>query len=149
MVDGTAVDYTYGRKKYEPQYYYYGFDFEGSIGEVVPPSNPSSIPPTGEIRYIGYDVTDGVVSAAYACFVRNGKEYCLKCADAEAFNTNTDIIKEAFEDVVDTRCTFKTDNSSCMADGLHAYDEAEIQFVGVTTAGVDCIITDAGYIGCV
>jgi len=86
---------------YKPQYYLFELPFQATIGTTLAPENPSSIPPTGEIRYLGYDVTDGVITAAYTCFVRNETEYCLK-GDTEASATNIDIIKDAYSDVVDT-----------------------------------------------
>ena len=125
-VNGDVVDYTYGTKQvtqvYKPQYYYFGYDFSGIVGTTAAPANPSTVPPTGEISYLGYDVEDGVVSTAYACFVRNETEYCLKGYDREAFATNTYILKEAFSDVVDTdNCSFVDGGSHCGADGLDAY----------------------------
>ena len=127
-VNGDEVEYTYGEKQvnqvYKPQYYYFGYDWSGTVGETAAPSNPSSVPPTGEIRYLGYDVdANNIVSAAYACFKREGsdKEYCLKGYDTEAFATNTDIIKDAFADVVDTdACSFGDDYSSCTIDDFYA-----------------------------
>ena len=105
-VNGDEVDYTYGTQQelpstqvYKPQYYYFGNDWEGTVGETAAPSTSSTVPPAGEIRYLGYDVIDGVVSTGYVCFVRNEIEYCLKSND---FDTNTDIIKDAFADVIDT-----------------------------------------------
>ena len=106
---------------YKPQYYYFGFDWSGTVGSTDAPSNPSSVPPTGEIRYLGYDVTDGKVSTAYACFVRNDTEYCLKGADdGEAYETNKTVLEDAFKDV-ENACSFGDDYSDCGADGVYAY----------------------------
>ena len=128
-VNGTLVEgYTYGEPQetpstqvYKPQYYYFGYDWNGTVGTTAAPSNPSSVPPTGEIRYLGYDVTDGVVTAAYACFIRNGIEYCLKGYDTEAYATNKTVLEDAYADVVDTdACSFDDGDSGCGADGLFA-----------------------------
>ena len=98
---------------YKPQYYYFGYDWSGTVGKTAAPSNPSTVAPTGEIRYLGYDVTDGKVSAAYVCFKRNETEYCLKPND---FAKSTEIIKDAYADVADTdACLFAGSNSWCCA----------------------------------
>ena len=134
IVNGDEVEYTYGEKQinqvYKPQYYYFGFDFSGTVGSTAAPANPSTEPPTGEIRYLGYDVTDGKVTAAYSCFVRNNTEYCLKPND---FATSTEIIKDAYADVVDTNaCSFGDVSSSCRADGLNAnaYSDGDVDASG-------------------
>ena len=126
-VNGDAVDYTYGEKQelpstqiYKPQYY--AWDLSGTVGTASAPVEAErlTVPPTGKNYYLGYDVTNGVVSTAYTCFVRNGTEYCLKGYDTEAFATNTEIIKDAYADVVDTdACSFGAENSYCSADGLY------------------------------
>ena len=130
-VNGTAVEYTYGEKQelpstqaYKPQYYSWS---SGSVGGDLP---SDAKPTVAELNpsypfYLGLDVEDGKVSAAYSCFVRNNTEYCLKGYDTEVFATNTEIIKDAYADVVDTdACSFGVDSSSCRADGLHAYAES-------------------------
>ena len=104
------------KQVYKPQYYYFGFDFSGTVGETVAPANPSSVPPTGEIRYLGYDVEDGKVSAAYACFTRNDVEYCLIPND---FATSTEIIKDAYSVVLDTACSFDGGYATCTDDLLY------------------------------
>ena len=123
-VNGDEVDYTYGEQQitqvYKPQYYYFGYDWTGTVGETAAPTNPSSVPPTGEIRYLGYDVTNGIVSTGYVCFVRNETEYCLKGNDAEAFATNTEVLEEAFKDV-ENACSFDDGSSDCYAGGLNAH----------------------------
>ena len=107
---------------YKPQYYYFGFDLRGTVGEIAAPANPSTVAPTGKKYYLGYDVTNGVVSTGYVCFVRNETEYCLKGYDTEAFATNTEIIKDAYADVVEDldACSFEVGRSYCRADGLYA-----------------------------
>ena len=156
-VNGNVVNYAYGEKQekpyvqvYKPQYYYFGYDWEGYVGETVGPANPSSVPPTGEIRYLGYDVTDGVVSAAYICFTRNENEYCLKGYDTETFATNTDIIKDAFADVLDTKCSFTTGESRC-------YDSSDFSSVDCFAGGSvilwdtnqhPCSVSSGGFFRC-
>ena len=153
-VNGDEVDYTYGTKQvkqvYKPQYYYFGFDFYGKVGETAAPSNPSNVPPTGEIRYLGYDVEDGKVTAAYACFVRNETEYCLKGYDTEAYTTNIDIIKDAYADVVGTTTGGCLDNfSNCYAAGLEAVANS-YGYVYARYDGAECNadVNDSGYFGC-
>ena len=101
---------------YKPQYYYFGLDWTGTVGETAAPveSERLTVPPTGEIRYLGYDVTDGVVSAAYSCFVRNNTEYCLKGTnDGSAYDANKTVLEEAFGT---NACSFDDDYFTCEAD---------------------------------
>jgi len=123
-VNDVEVEYTYGKKQYvqvyKPQYYLFEISFFGTVGETAAPSNPSSVPPTGEIRYLGYDVTDGKITAAYACFTRNETEYCLKGYDIEAYEINVNIIKDAYSAVVDTDSCFFGDNNNSCVDGERA-----------------------------
>ena len=95
-VNGSAIDYSYGTKKYEPQLYRWGF--AGKIGDASP-ENPSNVPPTDKNIYLGYDVSEEKVSTAYLCFIRNGKEYCLKGLDTELYDENKKILEYAFKDV--------------------------------------------------
>jgi len=153
-VNGEAVDYTYGEKQeesytqvYKPQYYYFGYDWTGTVGETAAPTNPSSVPPRGEIRYLGYDVTDGIVSTVYACLVRNGIEYCLKGADTEAFATNTEIIKVAYSDVVDTDACFFDDNSVCY-DGVLRLAVESLGDAYASDSYAVCFAYSSGYFDC-
>ena len=121
-VNGTAVDYTYGEQQvtqvYKPQYYSW---LSGTIGQDLPDDAKQTVSEinSGHPFYLGFDVEDEKVSAAYTCFTRKGTEYCLKGYDAEAFATNTEIIKAAYSDVVDTGvCSFDSEQSSCTADGF-------------------------------
>ena len=148
-VNGTEVEYTYGEKQinqvYKPQYYG-DLSFNGTVGETTAPSNPSSVPPTDKNYYLGYDVEDGKVSAAYVCFKREGNdtEYCLKGYDTEAFATNNTILEEAFGK---SACSFDDDDSSCDAGGL----AARAYSYGFVDAGGDiayCIVLDSGYFIC-
>ena len=144
--NGDAVEYTYGTKQvtqvYKPQYYYFGLDWSGTVGTTAAPSNPSSVPPTGEIRYLGYDVTDGKVSAAYGCFTRNDVEYCLK-----GYDTNEEIIKDAYSDVLDDACSFDAGFSNCTADGLHVDAESN-GFLQCVLDGVNCNVKSDGRFEC-
>ena len=107
-VNGKLVDYTYGEKQelpstqvYKPQYYYFGYDWSGRVGETAAPANPSTVPPTGKNHYLGYDVSsDNKVSVAYVCFVKNGTEYCLKGGtEGTAYETNKTVLDDAYKDV--------------------------------------------------
>ena len=150
-VNGVSVDYEYGTKQttqvYKPQYYYYGFDWFGTVGTTTAPieSERLTVPPTGKNNYLGYDVTDGKVSAAYACFTRNDVEYCLKPND---FATSTEIIKDAYADVVDTdACSFDDVRSGCYADGLSAHADS-YGYVYAHVDGAGSNVDDDGFFGC-
>ena len=150
-VNGDAVEYTYGEQQitqvYKPQYYG-DLSFTGTVGATASPANQSTVPPAGEIRYLGYDVTNGVVSAAYTCFVRNNTEYCLKGYDTDAYATNTEIIKDAYADVVDTdACSFDGGSSHCSAGGLLAYADSSV-YVDAYGGGVTCTVNAVGIFGC-
>ena len=146
-VNGNKVEYTYGEQQvtqvYKPQYYWFDFDFEGYLGETNLPTNPSIVPPQGKNVYIGYDVEDGVVTAAYACFTRNDVEYCLKGKDKDVFATNTNIIKEAYSDVVDTdACSFDVDSSHCSDVGLSSAAATDGSMM-VVDSNVVCVVTSS------
>ena len=117
-------EYSYGTKQvnqvYKPQYYGWSY---GNIGEDLPSdakNSVSEIDTKGYPYYLGYDVdANNKVTAAYACFTKNGTEYCLKGNDTEAFITNSNIIKDAFSDIADTNaCFFDDDYAYCGYDGL-------------------------------
>ena len=120
--------YTGPIQKFKPQYYTWT-SFSGTVGTTAAPAESSreTVPPTnrgGEDFYLGYDVgTDGKVSAAYACFIRNEKEYCLKGDDESAYEDNKEVMRDAFSDVVDTKCTFGDDSSNCN-DSLEVYSDS-------------------------
>ena len=157
-VNGGEKTYNYGIEEetpdveeptstqiYKPQYYG-DLNFYGAVGTTAAPSNPSSVPPTGEISYLGYDVTDGVVSAAYSCFVRNNTEYCLKGYDTKAYAKNKKIIKDAFADVLDDACSFDA-GSSCGADGLAVGADSRGD-VFASDGNADCIVYSDGEFVC-
>ena len=156
-VNGTEVEYTYGEiqealytQVYKPQYYYFGYDFSGAVGTTAAPAESErlTVPPTGEVLYLGYDVTDGVVSVVYACFVRNHTEYCLKGFSTESYATNVDIIKEAYVDAVDTdSCSFGDDHSYCYPDLIaNAHSNGDIYVDdGLIT---ECHVDDDGNFAC-
>ena len=159
-VNGVEVEYTYGEKQYvqvyNPQYYYFGFDFSGGVGTTFAPTNPLSVPPTGEILYLGYDVTDGVITAAYACFRRNEMEYCLKGNDTSAYTINTEILKDAYSDVLDAEtCFFVDGRSDCDVGGLNAGAESDgyvyvdsIGYVSESVTNAHCYVHHDGDFGC-
>ena len=147
-VNGTEVEYTYGEKQinqvYKPQYYSWS---SGSVGGDLP---SDAKPTVAELNpsypfYLGLDVEDGKVSAAYACFTRNGTEYCLKGYDTEAFATNNTILEEAFGK---SACSFDVDGSYCSAGGLYVY---AYSFGNVIArgGGVSCYVSDVGYFVCI
>ena len=146
-VNGTAVDYTYGEQQitqvYKPQYY---GDWSGTVGTTAAPSNPSSVAPTDKNYYLGYDVEDGKVSAAYVCFKREGNdtEYCLKGYDTEAYATNTEVLEEAFGA---SACSFDVGYFNCSSAGLRAgaYSNGGVYASG---GSARCYVNVSGYFGC-
>ena len=150
-VNGDEVEYTYGEKQvnqvYKPQYYSWSF---GNIGEDLPSDAKTTVTelnPSYPV-YLGLDVEDGKVSTAYVCFTRNDVEYCLKGYDTEAIATNTEIIKDAYSDVVDTdACSFWDDSSNCHADGLTS-DANSWGYVYAYDDSSECRVDDVGYFEC-
>ncbi len=119
-VNGVEVDYTYGEQQITQQTRYYSWSSENVGGDLPSDAKPTvaELNPSYPV-YLGLDVEDGKVSAAYAYFTRNDVEYCLKPND---FATSKEIIEDAYADVVDTdACTFSDADSYCYADGLRAY----------------------------
>ena len=117
-VNGDEVDYTYGEQQVTQPTRYYSWS-SGRVGGDLP---SDAKPTVAELNpsypfYLGLDVEDGKISAAYACFTRNGTEYCLKGYDTEAFATNNTILEEAFGK---SACSFGDDIPGCSADGLSA-----------------------------
>ena len=138
-VNGTAVYYVYGEPQVTQPTRYYSWS-SGNIGDEITSIDAKRT--VAELNqsysvYLGLDVEDGVVTAAYACFTRNGTEYCLKGYDTEAYGTNKTVLEEAFADVLDEACSFVDGNSYCYADGLAA-DARSDGYVG----------TGDGYAGC-
>jgi type IV pilus assembly protein PilA len=115
-------------QKFKPQYYTYR-GFSGTVGTTAAPAESSreTVPPTGHGYYLGYDVgTDGKASAAYVCFIRNEKEYCLKgTSDGSAYEDNKEVMRDAFSDVVDSKCTF--DDHYINSDYSYCNDSFDVQ----------------------
>ena len=166
-VNGGTKEYSYGMEEeetpdsgeipdsgetpsaqvYKPQYYYFGFDWSGTVGETEAPANPSTEPPTGKRYYLGYDVTDGKVSTGYACFTRNDTEYCLKGHDTEAFATNTEIIKDVYADVLDDACFFYDNHSNCSAYDLDTFANSNGN-VSASDEDAECFVSSGGEFEC-
>ena len=148
-VNDKQIDYTYGTKKYEPQYYYFGFDWSGIVGSADAPAESErlTVAPTGKNIYLGYDVTNGVVTSGYVCFKReeNGTEYCLKGGDeGAAYDTNKTVLEEAFGA---SACSFDGDDSSCSAGGLNvsAWSYGDVYAYAASTS---CNVLEGGDFGC-
>jgi type IV pilus assembly protein PilA len=123
--------------EFKPQYYA-GIDTHGTgipiilesnsvtVGTTAPAeSSRETVPPIGYSNYIGYDVgSDGKVSAGYVCFIRNEKEYCIKGYDTTAYEDNKEVMRDAFSDVVDTKCTFDKHGSN--VDYSQCYDSFNV-----------------------
>ena len=108
---------------YKPQYYSWssgnaGGDLPSDAKTTVAELNPSYP------LYLGLDVEDGKVSAAYVCFKREGNdtEYCLKGEQQEekkasTYETNKTVLEEAFGA---SACSFGDSYSHCNAFGVNA-----------------------------
>ena len=60
------------------------------------------------------DISNGVVTAIYACFKRNGSTYCLDLGNNFSYSNIQSIMQTAFLDIDNTNaCSFGTNNSSC------------------------------------
>ena len=79
---------------YKPLYYTWN---SGSVGNNFTGSKTTDPSIFNHPFYIGLDLDGTKVTAAYACFVRNNKEYCLK--GEKSYTTSQPIMKEAFKDV--------------------------------------------------
>lgn len=148
-IDNKDVKYTYGKKKaiqvYKPQYYWYETTI-GNIGDSLP-SNATTMPPAGYMVYVGFDVEGDKISKGYVCFVRNETEYCLNGNDTEAYNTNVEIMKDAYSDVVDTACKIDGTGFFCYASSIHTGAIPD-GYVVVRGASSDCGVLDVGSFWC-
>ncbi len=99
---------------FKPQYYFFGTEY--LIGSELP-WNATEDPSEIEFDfYLGVDSMDGeTISATFLCFNRNGSEYCLKGVDPNQYKINIEILKSAYEDMLDV-CTFGNEESSCDYD---------------------------------
>ena len=137
-VNGKDVPYEYGeyQQVYKPQYYGLSSNpVDYTVGEIGDnaPANPSTVPPTDEDYYVGYDVANGKISAGYVCFTRNGKEYCLKGLGAVLgessqvitpspyYQTNANIIYEALAGETGAICASYSHRIYCSISGLVVY----------------------------
>jgi len=159
-VNGDEVEYTYGEKQttqvYKPQYYSWS---TGNVGGELPSdakTTVSDIDTKGYPYYLGLDVdANNKVSAAYACFTKNGTEYCLKgydteVFDTEAFNTNADIIKDAFSDVLDTDVCYSGNTDFRCYEGIYYVDAYSSGDVIASDGGyyAGCYVSEDGYFEC-
>ena len=140
---------------FKPQYY--TMSFSGTAGTTAAPAESSreTVPPTGTgyDYYLGYDVgTDGKVSAAYSCFKRNEKEYCLKgTSDGSLYEDNKEVIRDAFADVVDTKCGFDAKSGSNFYSSCYDSFDVGSDSSGYVNADDDewrCNVDSYGYFYC-
>ena len=128
---------------------YYSWSY-GGVGRDLPSDAKTTVSELNPSYpfYLGLDVdSNNKVTAAYACFVRNETEYCLKGYDREAFAINTEIIKDAYAEVVDTACSFGDVDSTCRADGLGADADSD-GVVGAYDGHAVCYVSDYGNFEC-
>ena len=133
VIDSNGETLSY-KQTYNPQYYG-DWSFSGTIGSTSAPENPTLIPPAGKKFYFGYDVADGVVSAAYVCFKSDDElEYCLKGGNSEAIlNSNKKIMDKAFSSCSSSNPNY---NYSCSSGNI---------FVGAYT---NYVVFDENGFGC-
>jgi prepilin-type N-terminal cleavage/methylation domain-containing protein len=153
-----AYDVKPTKVEFKPQYYTWT-SFSGTVGTTTAPAESSreTVPPTGTGHdfYLGYDVgTDGKVSEAYSCFKRNGTEYCLKgTTDGSAYKDNKEVMRDAFADVVDTKCIFdnhldynNSDGSNC--DGSFSVYSNSDGDVDANDGNWRCYVNSDGSFNC-
>jgi type IV pilus assembly protein PilA len=135
--------------EFKPQYYAWT-SFSGTVETTTAPAESSreTVPPTERNFYLGYDVgSDGKVSAAYSCFIRNGTEYCLKGYDTSAYSDNQEVIRDAFSDIAETSsCSFSDAYSGC-SDSFHVYSDSN-GYVRASDDNFRCEVYSNGYFGC-
>jgi len=135
-VNGDTVEYTYGEQQELPSTQiskpqYYSRAGYGELGGDLPSDAKTTVLELNPTKpfYLGIEVdANNKVTAVYACFVRNETEYCLKGGDnGEAFVKNTEIIKNAYADVLDS-CVFNDSSSICSSDtfSLSASSNGEV-----------------------
>ncbi len=149
-VNDSPVEYEYGKKIIMPGSYYgwWLVDENLTVGGSLP-NELLQNPPEGKEFYLKLDTDGNTVSSAYACFKRKGNEYCLKGYDKEAFEANTEIIKNAFSDKVNTNsCSFSASSSYCYVGSLnvHAYSDGLVDAFDVVS---DCRVVSGGTFACV
>ena len=147
-VNESEKEYTYGIKQqiFKPQYYFVGWDFEGTVGETSVPANLVTTPPIEKKPFLGYDVKDGKVSEVYACFTRNETQYCLK-NDESAFETNKSIIEDAFKDI-ENACSFEHDEELfCEGDSWSTSVHSD-GYVDVAIEREACSVDSDGFFTC-
>ena len=150
-VNEDAVEYTYGEQQVTQPTRYYSWS-SGNIGDEI-----TSIDAKRTVEeldpnypfYLGLDVTDGVVTAAYACFTRNNTEYCLKREQQEdkkaaTYDANKTVLEEAFGV---SACSFGGDNSGCSAAGLDALAHLHYD-ICVGGGSVSCTVHSDGSFAC-
>ena len=154
-VNEDAVEYTYGEQQVTQPTRYYSWS-SGNIGDeitsidakrTVAELNPS------HPYYLGLDVEDGKVSAAYVCFKREGNdtEYCLKVEQQEekkaaTYDANKTVLEDAFKDV-ENACSFEDYYSYCDADDLSAYAYSS-GYVLADDGSAECNVDSDGDFAC-
>ena len=152
-VGGKEVDYTYGSEGTDEDEtnnstLYYSYDLSGTVNTTAVPAQPSTTKPTGTSIYIGYNISNDVVSEAYVCFIRDSKEYCLKGYDTGAYSDNVDAIREAFADIADTNaCSFADNYSYCSIDNWYATADSS-GYVNAYDDVAYCVVNNSGDFRC-
>ena len=102
-VDGNKVEYTYGKiqENTSSQIYKYYSISSGNIGGSLPEDKSFTQSFDSKVYFLLESEDNETVSAVYSCFNMDGNEYCLKGGDGgAAYETNVNILKKAFKDVV-------------------------------------------------
>ena len=132
-----------------PDYYYFSWGWNATIGTTTAPGT-SNEPPTGYNYYVGYNIDNGVISEAWACFIgpRDGKEYCLKGGDGgAAFSDNQKVLNDAYGQ---SACEFvSSTNYYCSTGNMNDVNSASSASKnGLVVGGYGCDINQSGNISC-
>ncbi len=134
-------------QKYQPKYYIFE-DMQPGVGAELPGGLSSTFPPKyGSVEvnvYIGYGSNDDkAISDVYACFMRNGEQFCLN-TDSSGYGTNVKVLKYAFRDKIDN-CTFSSNESNCEDNSLTV--DLNPDYVGLDSSvdgfGFYCSVTSS------
>jgi len=146
-VNDVEVDYTYGTQQVSKTTRYYSFS-SGNIGGNLPvdaKTTVSELNPSYPF-YLGLDAdSNNKVTAAYACFIINETEYCLKYG-IEEYDANNIILEEAFKDR-ENACLEDFSGNACDGYGFSAGNFLDGS-VNANDDSVDCSVYGSGSFKC-
>ena len=130
MEETSSLDYDYA---YRPGYYDYHLGSNIGLGDSVDISNFVQNPTMLDRQYyLGYDIEGGIVTALYACFIIDNKQYCMKGTnDSSSTGTNVSILSKL---VNDEKITCNNLNVS-ETNGVAICSGSEIGYLYVSSGG--------------